>query len=143
MWRPTLALLAVSSIVAGCALMAPGKPLNDGELAAPADYKSWPKFLSAVQRADAKQVREIYMNPAAAGATAAGGFANGSVLVMENWAARANPDGTLGTGPDGELVKGDLLRVFVMGKGPGWGQGAIEPMRNGNWVYSTFLANGR
>ena len=53
-----------------------GEPL---ELAVPADYRSWPKFLSAVQRPDAKQVREIYMNPTAASATAAGGFPQGTV----------------------------------------------------------------
>jgi hypothetical protein len=62
--------LAPAAIVAaaslwGCATTAP-PPVKDGELAVPADYKSWPKFLSAVQRPDAKQVREIYMNPVAA-----------------------------------------------------------------------------
>jgi hemoglobin len=43
--------------------------LKDGELPVPANYKSWPKFLSAVQRPDVKQVREIYMNTAAQRAT--------------------------------------------------------------------------
>ena len=90
-------------------------------MAVPADYKTWPKFLSAVQRPDAKQVREIYMNPAARDATAASGFANGTIFVMENYAARARADGTLETGADGKLVKGELLRVFVMGKNAGWG----------------------
>ena len=70
-------------------------------------------------------------------------FGNGTVLVMENYAARANPDGTLATGPDGKLVKGELLRVFVMGKGAGWGQATAAPLRNGNWVYASYLANGQ
>jgi len=51
-----LAALAAAGVVAACTT-APPKPtanLNDGELAIPADYKSWPKFLSAVQRPDAK-----------------------------------------------------------------------------------------
>ena len=137
-----LSLAATAALLGACA-MTPSKPLNDGELAVPAGYQSWPKFLSAVQRPDAKQVREIYMNPTGAKATAAGGFANGTVLVMENYAAAANPDGTLQTGPDGKLVKGNLLRVFVMGKGEGWGQATIEPLRNGNWVYASYLANGQ
>ena len=117
--------------------------VRDGDLAVPPDYTSWPKFLSAVQRPDAKQVREIYMNPVAAKATAAGGFPNGSLFVMENYAAAETPDGKLATGPDGKLVKGPLLRVFVMGKNPGWGQDVPEAQRNGNWVYAGWMADGR
>ncbi len=141
MIRTLTACLALSALAAGCAL-GPGTP-KDGELAVPADYKSWPRFLSGVQRPDAKQVREIYMNPAAAAATASGGFANGTLFVMENYAALETTDGKLATGADGKLIKADLLRVFVMGKGAGWGQDAPENLRNGNWVYASYLADGR
>ena len=141
MFRSILLPLAAVAIAAGCTT-AP-KPLNDGELAVPADYRSWPKFLSAVQRPDAKQVREIYMNSTGTLASAAAGFGNGTVFVMENYAAKASPDGTLTTGPDGKLVKGELLRVFVMGKNAGWGQSALEALRNGNWIYSSYLPNGQ
>jgi hemoglobin len=61
---------------------------------------------------------------------------------MENYAAQANPDGSLKTGPDGKLVKGELLRVFVMGKNAGWGKDAFEPLRNGNWIYAGYMPNG-
>ncbi len=145
-FRPlALALSAAALLAAGCSSMmeAPVAAVKDGELAVPADYKSWPKFLSAVQRPDAKQVREIYMNPVAAQATAAGGFAHGSVFVMENYAAKAKADGTLETGPDGKLVKGELLRVFVMGKNKGWGEDVPEALRTGNWVYATYLGDGK
>ena len=134
-----LALLA--ALTAGCA-MAPGTP-KDGELAVPADYRSWPKFLSAVQRPDAKQVREIYMNPAATAATASTGFGPGTVFVMENYAALETTDGKLATDAEGKLVKAELLRVFVMGKGAGWGQEVPESLRNGNWVYASYLADAR
>lgn len=135
------AAVAAAGLTWGCATKPP--PVKDGELPVPGDYKTWPKFLSAVQRPDAKQVREIYMSPASSGATAAGGFGNGTVFVMENYAARARADGTLETGPDGKLVKGDLLRVFVMGKNAGWGADVIEPLRNGNWVYAAWLPSGQ
>lgn len=141
MARPLFVPMLLAFALAGCALT-PGAP-KDGELAVPADYKSWPKFLSAIQRPDAKQVREIYMNPAAAQATASSGFANGTVFVMENYAAMETTDGRLATGPDGKLIKADLLRVFVMGKNAGWGQAVPEPLRNGNWVYASYLADGR
>lgn len=141
MYRNLLLSLAGAALVAGCATGP--KPLNDGELAVPADYKSWPKFLSAVQRPDAKQVREIYMNPAAAAASASGGFGAGTVFVMENYAALETTDGKLATGADGKLIKGELLRIFVMGKGAGWGQAVPESLRNGNWVYASYLADAR
>ena len=141
MARSLLTPMLLALVLAGCALT-PSAP-KDGELAVPADYKSWPKFLSAIQRPDAKQVREIYMNPAATQATASAGFANGTVFVMENYAAMETTDGRLATGSDGKLIKADLLRVFVMGKNAGWGQEVPEPLRNGNWVYASYLADGR
>lgn len=144
--RPLTLLAAASlALAAGCAQMMdkPVAVVKDGEIAVPADYKSWPKFLSAVQRPDAKQVREIYMNPVAAKATAASGFGHGSVFVMENYAAKAKADGSLETGPDGKLVKGELLRVFVMGKNKGWGEDVPEAQRTGNWVYATYLGDGK
>jgi hypothetical protein len=136
------ALTLATTLLAGCAMWQSAPP-KDGELALPADYKSWPKFLSAVQRPDVKQVREIYMNPLSRQASAASGFPNGTVFVMENFAARTRGDGTLETGPDGKLVKGELLRIGVMGKGEGWGRDVPEALRNGNWVYSQWLANGQ
>ncbi len=131
-----------ASTQAAAAPVASATPPKDGELAVPAGYKSWPKFLSAVQRPDAKQVREIYMNTAATKGTQAAGFPNGTVFVMENYAARANADGTLMAGPDGKLVKGELLRVFVMGKGQDWGQSAPEGLKNGDWIYAAYMAGG-
>jgi hemoglobin len=139
--RTSIATACVAVLLAGCATTS--RPLNDNEIALPSDYKSWPRYLTAVQRPDSKQVRDIYINPIGTTGTAAGGFPNGTLLVMENYAAQANPDGTLKTGPDGKLVKGNLLRVFVQGKGPGWGQGAPEPLRNGNWAYSSYLPSGQ
>lgn len=136
------ALVVATTLLAGCAMLSPAPP-KDGELTLPADYKSWPKFLSAVQRPDAKQVREIYMNPTARQATATSGFPNGTVFVMENFAARVRADGTLDTGPDGKLVKGELLRIGVMGKGAGWGRDVPEALRNGNWVYAQWMPDGQ
>ena len=149
--RHVFALASLGLALAACSPMpaqppiAPVKPvaqLKDGELPVPAGYKSWPKYLSAVQRPDAKQVREIYMNTVATAGTAAKGFPNGTVFVMENYAAAANPDGSLQQGADGKLVKAQLLRVFVMGKNEGWGASAPEGLANGDWIYAAYLASG-
>lgn len=130
-----------AAMPAGVAMPAKGVP-KDGELAFPADYKSWPKFLSEVQRPDAKQVRELYINPAGARARKGDAFADGTVMVMELYKAKAEGE-ALAKGQDGKLVKGDLAKIFVMGKDAGWGRDVPEPLRNGTWVYSAFGPDGK
>ena len=154
--RMALAGTALAVLVIGCA--SPSNPtatrptslhpmerkFADGEMPVPADYKAWPKILGEVQRADAKQVREVYLNPVGHAVKTGEPFPNGTVSVMELYKARENADGTLMKGVDGKLVKGELLKVFVMAKGAGWGE-SVKPaeLRNGDWVYSAFLADGK
>ena len=151
--RTTLRFIKLTQVALGMGALAtlmacttpaapPPAALNDGELPLPADYKSWPKFLSAVQRPDAKQVREIYMNTVAKQGTADKGFPNGSVFVMENYAAVVMPDGTLQRDAEGKLVKDKLISVFVQGKNVGWGEKAAPALANGNWIYSAFTPAG-
>jgi hypothetical protein len=120
---------------------APAKP-KDGDLSLPGDYKNWPKFLSAVQRPDVKQVRELYVNPI--GATTAQGqaFPHGTVMVMELYNVKMNGE-VPEKGSDGKLIKTDLAKVFVMGKGEGWGQDVPDNLKNGAWVFSAFGPDGK
>ncbi len=139
---PATALLATlaAAVLLGCAT--PTKPLNDGEVALPADYRSWPKFLTSIQRPDAKQVRDIYVNPTGTASKAGQPFPNGTVFVMENFAVPADAAGNPRTGADGKLVKGDLVRVFVMAKGPGYGADLPKELRTGDWVFASYDAKG-
>jgi hemoglobin len=119
------------------------KPVpKDGDLALPADYKGWPRFLSEVQRPDAKQVRELYINSTGARARKGDAFANGTVMVMELYKAKADGE-SLAKGPDGKLVKGDLAKVFVMGKDANWGQDVPDNLKNGTWVFSAYGPDGK
>ncbi len=140
-------LIAAVAMIAGCTQMSTSSsykaPMKDGEAVIPANYKSWPKMLSAVQRPDAKQVREMYIDPKGNQTRAGDAFPHGTVMVMENFAAVTKPDGTLATGPDGMLVKGALVRIFVMEKTQGAGQDVPEALRNGDWVYASFTADGK
>ncbi len=45
---------------------------------------------------------------------------------------------------DGKLEKGELAKIFVMGKNPGWGA-AVSPaeLRTGDWIYSAYKADGQ
>jgi hypothetical protein len=115
---------------------------KDGDLSLPGDYKNWPKFLSAVQRPDVKQVRELYVNPI--GATTAQGqaFPHGTVMVMELYNVKMNGE-VPEKGSDGKLIKTDLAKVFVMGKGEGWGQDVPDNLKNGAWVFSAFGPDGK
>ena len=132
-------------IAAGCAQMSglPVQKFKDSELPIPIGYRNWSKFLSEVQRPDAKQVREIFINPVGTGAQKGQAFGNGTTMVMENYAAKLGANGLPLMGADGMLVKGDLLRVFVMGKGEGWGDSAPQGLKNGDWVYATYNAEGK
>jgi hemoglobin len=118
-------------------------PPKDGELPLPADYKSWPKFLTSVQRGDAKQVRELYVNPKGVTTSHGQDFPNGTLFVMENYKAKEKADGSLATGDDGKLVKGDLAKVFVMGKGEGWGKDVPDNVKTGAWVFSAYGPDGK
>lgn len=112
----------------------------DKTLPVPADYAKWPRFLPDVDRPDVKQVRAIFINPTGYAAVAGKPFPMGTVSVMEIYAARENADGSLAKGADGKLVRGKLLKVFVMGKNEGWGADLAEPaLRNGNWIYAAWM----
>ena len=115
---------------------------KDGEIALPAEYKTWPKFLTEVQRGDAKQVRELYVNPVGAKACPVSAFPDATVMVMELYKAKADGD-ALAKGPEGQLVKGDLAKVFVMEKHQGWGQDVPDNLKNGAWVFGAYGPDGK
>jgi Cytochrome P460 len=114
----------------------------DGTMALPLDYKAWPKFLVDIPKGEAKQVRDIYINPTGVRAAPGQNFPNGTVMVMEIYKAKTDGD-KLAMGPDGKLVKGDLAKVFVMGKDQGWGNGVPENLKNGDWLYAAYDATSK
>lgn len=114
----------------------------DGQLALPVDYKSWPKFLMDIPKGEAKQVRDIYINPTGARTSAGQNFPNGTVMVMEIYKAKMDGD-KLATGMDGKPVKGDLAKVFVMGKDQGWGGDLPDNLKNGDWIYAAYDASSK
>ena len=137
-----LAMVAVCLVSCSQIESKPVALVKDGDLPLPADYKSWPKFLSEIQRPDAKQIREIYVNPRGQSAKEGGDFPNGTRFVMELHKAQ-EADGQLVKGADGKLVKGDLAKVFVMGKDASWSAGAPEGLKNGDWVYAAYDPSGK
>jgi len=137
--------LIVAVALAACSQTTPMSykaPMKDGEAVIPANYKSWPTMLAGVQRPDAKQVRDIYIDPKGAQTKAGAPFPDGTIMVMENYAAKIRPDGSLETGPDGKLVKDKVVRIFVMEKAKGAGADVPDALKNGDWVYAAFTSDG-
>lgn len=141
-------ILAMAAGVAGCSSMGSDAPMkttmSDGDLPLPETYRSWPKFLSDIHKAEAGQIREIYLNPVGHTTKRGEMFPNGTVAVMEIYKVQRGADGKPSMGGDGRMAKGELAKVFVMGKGQGWGD-QVEPtaLRNGDWVYSAWMADGK
>ena len=122
------------------AMPAPMGP--DGTVALPDEYKSWPKFLVEIPKAEPKQVRDIYINQTGARTSAGQPFPNGTVMVMELYKAKMDGD-KLATGMDGKPIKGDLAKVFVMEKEQGWGANFPDNLKNGDWAYAAYDANSK
>ncbi len=140
----TTALLATALVGCTGAPKPEVQKFKDGELSVPANYKSWPKFLTDIQRADTKQVRNIYINAIGSKTKMGDDFPNGTISVMEIYKAREAADGTPLKGPDGKFVKGDLVKIAIMGKGAGWGESATpQELKNGDWVYSMYMADAK
>ena len=141
-----LAALPGAVLVAGCASpdvpVVAARNLQDGEVPLPAGYAAWPKFLTDIQRPDLKQVRDIYVNPTGLSAKAGQPLAYGTTYVMENYATEVDAAGQPRVGADGKLIKGRLLRVLVMSKGPGFGRAAPAEQKNGEWAYASYDAAG-
>lgn len=136
-------------LIAGCAQtpapapVAAAPKMNDGDLALPANYKNWKATRMGVQRADVKQIRDVYLNDVGASAPKGGKFPNGTVSVMELHAAKLGADGNPEKGADGNMIRDRLLKVFVMGKGAGYGADPSNEPKNGDWVYGAYLADGK
>lgn len=118
-------------------MMAP----KDGDLALPADYASWPVFVTDIDKEKNKQVRDIYINTQGVSVQKGEMFPDGTQFVMALHNAEQHSDGSLMM-TNGQLVKGALGKVFVMEKRAGWGEHVPAEIRNGDWVYAAYNADG-
>lgn len=105
----------------------------------PEGYRSTFTMYGTVNRPDIKQVRYLYANPVAVQAARAGGpLPPGSVLLLEQWAAKLDAQSKPVAGAGGFFVPERLVAYAVMGSGAGWGDGFPEMLRNGDWNYAVF-----
>lgn len=112
-------------------------------IAFPADYASGVLY-AVVSRPDIKQYRELYTSLAVIDAIRAGKPApDGTVLTLVQYKAQLDAQGNPVKLGNGQFVKGDLAAVAVMEKRAGWGAEYPEELRNGDWEYAAFTADGK
>ncbi len=105
----------------------------------PEGYPANFTMYQTVNRADINQVRYLYANQVALAAAREGrSLPEGSVLVLEQHAAKLGDDKKPITGADGFYVKDRFLAYAIMGREAGWGNDIPEMLRNENWNYAVF-----
>ena len=132
------------SLIGAAALLSAAAGTDD--VAYPADYKSAFTFYTSVDKTHPKRgpsIRDMLINPAGLAAAKAGKpLPSGTVIVMEVHKAEKDATGKGVKTPAGKYQKAGLNFVFVMEKRTGWGTGYPASLRNGEWEYAWFKADG-
>jgi hypothetical protein len=99
---------------------------------------------TTVDRADNKQYRELFVSPEAVAAAKEGKpLPSGTVITLVQYKAKLDAQGNPDKDANGRFIKGDLLAYTVMEKRTGWGTEYPENVRNGEWEYQAFTADGK
>ncbi|MGH7389580.1 MAG: cytochrome P460 family protein [Candidatus Rokuibacteriota bacterium] len=143
MSRGVTAVIAVLALLAGLYIAAPTSAGPD-KIAFPANWKSHVLY-TTVDRSDNKQHRELYASSKEAVEAMKAGkpLPHGTVLTLVQYKAQLDAQGQPVKGPDGRFVKGDLAAFTVMEKRQGWGAEYPPELRNGEWEYAVFSADGK
>ena len=105
----------------------------------PDGYRSSFTMYQTVNRPDINQVRYLYANPTALRAAREGKpLPDGSVLVLEQFAAKLGPDRKPVVGANGFFEPERFLAYAVMARNAGWGKDIPEMLRNEDWNYAVF-----
>lgn len=134
-------LCKLSPIAAALALAATPALAGPEKVAYPADKGV---LYGVVDRADNKQVRELYAPKAVVDAVKAGKpIPANAPLTMYLYKAKVDDKGEPVKDAKGRFQKGDAIAHFVMQKGAGWGSEYGADMRNGEWEYRSFAPDGK
>lgn len=137
------ALVAAALAVLPAIAQTDYKPGPDN-VAFPAGYATDFIRYATVDKLERKIIRFLYVDPASFAAAKPGQpLPYGTVIVMEDHAARLGPDGTPLVDQQGRLIPlPAILAVAVQEKREGWGVGYPDTVRNGEWEYGRFNGDG-
>jgi hypothetical protein len=137
-----VAVAAVAAAAVVTAIAAVSVHAQRGDLITfPADYAKGVLY-GTVDRADLKQVRQLYASSQAAVDAAKKGqpLPQGTVLTMVQYAAQVDAEGNPVKDANGRLVRTEkIVGYTVMEKREGWGKDVPEEIRNGDWQYQAYL----
>jgi plastocyanin len=109
----------------------------------PAGYKSGVLY-TTVDRADIKQHRELYAGAEAVAAAKEGKpLPEGTVLTLVQYKVKLDDQGNPVRDASGRFQKTEIAGYTVMEKRAGWGAEYPPELRNGDWEYSAFTAEGK
>lgn len=134
-----VALGAVGLAIGQQALVAPGP----NKVAFPRDWSKWTMY-ATVDRPDTRQYREFYTTPDVVAAAKAGQpLPDGAVIVLAAYMAQQDAAGVPLKDANGRFLKGALAAVNVQQKKKGFGDEIPASIRNGDWLYQSFLPDGK
>ena len=120
-------------------LTAPGA--NVDRVGLPANYRTGFLPFYVFDRADNRQVRAVFVNPAGAQVREGQPYPYGTILVMETYRAQLTADGQIALDPSGRFIRDELTGIFVMRKERGFGEKyGID--RTGEWEYVSYRPDG-
>ena len=97
-----------------------------------------------LDRPDSKQYRELYTQAEVIDAVRKGKpIPSGAVITLVQWSVEQDANGAPLKGADGRFIKKDILAHTVMEKRSGWGAEYPAELRNGEWEYQAFNAQGQ
>ena len=137
------AILAIGSSAMTVFFLVPGPSATAGP-----DKVKFPQYQTHVlydvlDQPEIKEVRELYVNAEALqGLKADQPLPSGTVLSAPTFKALLDDKGEFVRDPNGRLIRGRLDRVVVMEKRTGWGAEYPDALRNGEWEYGRFGADG-
>jgi plastocyanin len=139
-----MAPAVVAVALGGLALVGSRSDAGPDKIAYPADFAKRLDLYTIADRYDVKQYRELFASKEALAAARAGRpLPDGSVLVLIQYKAQVDGQGNPLKNDKGRFLKGDLLGYAVMEKRAGWGAEYPPDLRNGEWEYAAFSADGK
>jgi Cytochrome P460 len=141
--RTLTAAAAVAALAAATfAAIAPSGAGGD-KISFPANYGEGAMYMTFDAAAN-KTYRELYASADALAAAKKGApMPNGTVITMVQYAAKLDGQGNPEKDANGRFIKTDTIVGYgVMEKRAGWGTEYPDNVRNGEWEYQAFKADG-